>query len=420
MKNMNVIAIVTIALQMTTSNLSATPYEDAVTIPMTATNWFVKMDGAWEMTTEGVQAYGCGYRRGNDIISKQLYDFRDSHTFMKFRVDGGNGAYSRFFVWLNNIARVRRMSTHHTYEGSRLVSPGVWYFVHYHVEADGSYTAVSSTGDYDVNGGTVLDTTTGNWATDNSRPDFSGYVQQGQIVFRFDDTYGGTAAFIVAAETRTTAQPLTLLESEIYTFDDGIFPEVFSASSGVSIVDRDGGGKCVFIPDQTGEVLSVGAEDVVAIGHDILGDYYGSNHGSSSVSLYVNDLQYHRLGTSDGQVDNWIRQEVLSIPEIEADNTIEWKAYRGSDGGNGTYLDNIVLYRLSTEPVIESFHGNGELTWTHSTTSGYHMVEWASSPTGTWHHAWTNLINLPANGETTTVNVPMFYRVVWSTNQVAQ
>lgn len=66
-------------------------------------------------------------------------------------------------------------------------------------------------------------------------------------------------------------------------------------------------------------------------------------------------------------------------------------------------------------PVITSFHGNGDLTWTSSLGESY-RVEWASDLTsGLWYRDWWDLNYVTGSGTETTVSVPMFYRVVHDT-----
>ncbi len=68
---------------------------------------------------------------------------------------------------------------------------------------------------------------------------------------------------------------------------------------------------------------------------------------------------------------------------------------------------------VAQELEIDSFRHNGSLSWTHSGTTGSYRVEWSPAPTGTWQQTWQHLTRLPAGGTNITVEVPMFYRVVW-------
>lgn len=70
-------------------------------------------------------------------------------------------------------------------------------------------------------------------------------------------------------------------------------------------------------------------------------------------------------------------------------------------------------------PVITSFHGNGQLSWTNSLNSNaLYRAEWAAQADGPWYRGLDNIGSIDGLNETGfTVAVPMFYRVVMATNQ---
>lgn len=85
-----------------------------------------------------------------------------------------------------------------------------------------------------------------------------------------------------------------------------------------------------------------------------------------------------------------------------------------------TILASIILAGCAcaqgaSQDVI-SLSGNGRLSWTNSYMDGLYSVEWAPSVTGPWKGNWTPLQGLVATGQTSTVAVPMFYRVKCVTN----
>ena len=69
-------------------------------------------------------------------------------------------------------------------------------------------------------------------------------------------------------------------------------------------------------------------------------------------------------------------------------------------------------------PVITSFQGNGELTWTNGVnTDALYRVEWAAQAGGPWCQTFQAVHTLDAHSNTSfRVSVPMFYRVVMVTN----
>ena len=73
----------------------------------------------------------------------------------------------------------------------------------------------------------------------------------------------------------------------------------------------------------------------------------------------------------------------------------------------------VVATASAQEVEIVSFHANGELTWTNANTGVVCHVEWSPSlANGQWSRTWTNLADITITNFTTTVQVPMFYRVV--------
>lgn len=66
---------------------------------------------------------------------------------------------------------------------------------------------------------------------------------------------------------------------------------------------------------------------------------------------------------------------------------------------------------LAQQPVITSFHGNGQLTWTNLPVTNGFTVQWAPAVTGPWSSNWLALDSLISTGSQTTAAVPMFYRV---------
>jgi formylglycine-generating enzyme required for sulfatase activity len=75
------------------------------------------------------------------------------------------------------------------------------------------------------------------------------------------------------------------------------------------------------------------------------------------------------------------------------------------------------------QAVITSFQGNGQLSWTNTVNpSAIYRVEWAPQAGGPWHSFTYQPIHMIDAFSNTVfmVSVPMFYRIVMTTNQIPQ
>lgn len=74
---------------------------------------------------------------------------------------------------------------------------------------------------------------------------------------------------------------------------------------------------------------------------------------------------------------------------------------------------------FATDTEIDSYSGNGQIQWDDPNTNGKYRVEWSSSLAEGWTSSWTSLLNIKATGGIMTASSPMFYRVLWISNQVS-
>jgi hypothetical protein len=154
---------------------------------------------------------------------------------------------------------------------------------------------------------------------------------------------------------------------------------------------------------------------------------------TSAIPAMANQTHTARI-TYDGQrLKVYVNPDVFTDPwlDVAVDlgtllNLNQGKAWVGFTGGSNRGFMAIDDWQFTSSgappepPVISSFGSNGSLTWSHAVTGGFHSVQWASSITGTWHHSWADLVNHAATGGTTTVSVPMYYRVIWTASEVSQ
>ncbi len=78
----------------------------------------------------------------------------------------------------------------------------------------------------------------------------------------------------------------------------------------------------------------------------------------------------------------------------------------------------LVTISMGQGPLITSFQGNGQMSWTNALNSNaLYRVEWAARAGGPWYRNFDNIGSLDGRSATGfTVTVPMFYRVVMATN----
>jgi len=76
----------------------------------------------------------------------------------------------------------------------------------------------------------------------------------------------------------------------------------------------------------------------------------------------------------------------------------------------------VTVLTASADPVIQSFRGNGQITWTNDVvnSNASYRVEWSASLTGQWYSTWTHLTDIAATQSVMGAEVPMFYRVVFT------
>lgn len=171
-------------------------------------NWDKHFSGAWEQAADGIILYGSDYRVGNYATTKQTYNFTNSELFFKWQVNGG-GSYAGYGFAIgygekwplpSMIGGTGGMTTHHSWEGSYVLSEGTWYYTRLKVNSDMTLSSWTAVNDYDTNGGSTVCS-----MTDRPRTADWEHIDNGYIVFILGDNYGGTSASIYVSEIKTTA-----------------------------------------------------------------------------------------------------------------------------------------------------------------------------------------------------------------------
>ncbi|MEE9354977.1 MAG: hypothetical protein V3U75_05245 [Methylococcaceae bacterium] len=166
-------------------------------------------------TAEGLQFTGNGYRSGSTVYSIVETDFsKGGDIYFTWKASGGEGVfwgepctncYLRMdfgIGWFDgsNLQRIigaERMTINHAYAGSRLILADEWYFSHIKIFADKQFTAVTSTGNYDDQGGSVFLTDKGH-VSDKNWQNISNARLYGSIL----DSYGASNAKAIIGNVR--------------------------------------------------------------------------------------------------------------------------------------------------------------------------------------------------------------------------
>lgn len=79
----------------------------------------------------------------------------------------------------------------------------------------------------------------------------------------------------------------------------------------------------------------------------------------------------------------------------------------------------LAAYAHGQEINITSFRGNGEIKWTSIDPNLFYSVQWSPSLAngGSWQTDYTSLVDIRTTSPTGTAFVPMFFRIVGSTNR---
>ena len=312
-------------------------------IPMELTNWNKEQCGFWEETAEGLKIYGSGSRRGNMLYSKSLYNFTDSETFIKWKPNG-----NRTYMWVSpGISRVigagngkASFTTGWSFMGSPVAVHDTWYYSRFKINPDKIYTIVTSTGDYDINGGHVV-TNFSQTIADKYWP----FIENGFINIGFGDNYGSTGAFVVVSEVTTNAleNPMGIVASS-YDFEEGIIPPDLS-QIGNWTIDNSGfdSDKSLYINGgKTNNKITLEVSDAIAVSFDL------KDIANYNIGFFIDGIS---RGDFDATTNACWNQFKIPIP-MTGTHTLEWRV---TDNSPSIWIDNIKVYRKSdkeTTPIV--------------------------------------------------------------------
>jgi hypothetical protein len=158
-------------------------------------------------TSEGIRFVAQEYRLGIRIQTRSEFGFRGKNVYMKWKAYNNNqfaaivpqlkydptSADAVPFIQGLDLAYYSLQST---WQGSILLQPNIWYYTRWvPVAGTDDYTIITSVGNYDNSGGTIV--------ANRTTPI---YTKSGYIGLRIGDPFGGTGAYAVLAECRVSGK----------------------------------------------------------------------------------------------------------------------------------------------------------------------------------------------------------------------
>lgn len=115
-----------------------------------------------QLTAAGLEFGPRGYRQGTFVVSAPAFDLRDATLYYRWMPDG-DGRYMSPSVgtgwWNGGVWTVanRAFTVNGWYGGMTRLYDDTWYYTRLAITPDAQFRCVTSTGDYDTQGGTVVD-----------------------------------------------------------------------------------------------------------------------------------------------------------------------------------------------------------------------------------------------------------------------
>ncbi|MBF0144960.1 MAG: hypothetical protein HQL84_00400 [Magnetococcales bacterium] len=299
------------------------------TIPLNKWAWAKEDCGNWEETSAGLKIYGTAYRKGTRVTLKKLYDFRNSTTFVKWRTHGAG--FSSVGPRIYNIAGGSTFTTSNSSGGTTVISDDTDYYTRITINSDNSWQIVTSTANYDTNGGTVLKTESGTVSGSNVP-----YISNGAISFSMWDNYGGTATFNLISEVKTNAIPKNIPPLNSYTFENGSIPTDFTVIGGWA-VDSTGfnSNKSAYLASvSTSQSLAASASNAPLVSLKMR----VTNGGNYDAIVKVNGTEAYRTGVPSQEC--WVD---LFLPlDATLTNNVSVTSQQGTPN---IWVDDFTTYR---------------------------------------------------------------------------
>ena len=184
--------------------------KQSITIPTQISNWILYGEntqtflnpgaGVYEQVGDSIKFFGQAYRKGSRLSTKDDFCVKNTTLYIKWKAfTAGQFTNLNIDLYYHKDASApeafQRMDlTNFTaissYNGSTIAAQNTWYYTRVRF-LDGTFTSVTATGNYDSNGGSVVETL-----------NKSIQLHAGWISFLNGDAYGGSSTWGMLAECK--------------------------------------------------------------------------------------------------------------------------------------------------------------------------------------------------------------------------
>lgn len=310
-------------------------YGELTTIAPTMANWNRASSGAWAETADGLQFNGSGTFLPNTISTKDVYDLTDALVYVKWKPHGGSNYMGTAPAFYPVGFSAGSFTTDHSWNALIVLTDDTWYYTRYHFTGNTNWNVVTCTGNYTDAGGTAISTQTQTTGV------FGTWIKSTNLMIGFGDNYGGTNAYVVLGEAKTTARKLSLTPVLQHGFEnDALAPNMTVQGTWSITTNAYNSAKALQILVSTGDGFTLDVSNVARVFFDI-------NHNcNNGIAFSVDATGGSSLwGAGAGQ---WYHVD-MALPPTGSHQLILDVL---SNSGNGSYynngktiiLDNLVLY----------------------------------------------------------------------------
>ncbi|MBI5192265.1 MAG: PD40 domain-containing protein [Nitrospirae bacterium] len=313
-------------------------------ISLAMNDWMKLYCGPWENTVDGLKVYGTDYRINNQILSKTIYNFIGKELFIKWKANNG-GSFSAFGPGLFGVLDLgdnfsSPSACCQTY--TKAIANDTWYYTRIKINPDKTFNHVTSTNNYDINGGSVFVSET------KTIPDAQWqFIDKTQIYFRSGDQYAGASSYFVIAEVKTDAIPVTISygSTVTYDFEDGLIPASFH-STGNWTVTNDGynSSHSLYINTSQNSSISLDVTDAVAVSFKIRVNIPTYSGIGFTIPGYI------ALSESGDNFQCW--NDLHFIVPGSGIKTLIWNFSNWGGGAGQAWIDDIKIYYAGSARTI--------------------------------------------------------------------